>query len=70
MSSKTPVSKASTYQDIGVFWDKHDVTEFGEQSGVEFDVNIKVINADPPITYVVLAQCLLSTQSSIQSPSG
>ncbi len=41
MSSKTPVSKASTYQDIGAFWDKHDATDFGEQSDAEFNVHIK-----------------------------
>ena len=41
MPSKTPVSKASTYQDIGAFWDTHDATEFGEQSDVEFEVHIK-----------------------------
>jgi len=41
MSSKTPISKASTYQEIGAFWDEHDATEFGEQTEVKFDVNIK-----------------------------
>jgi len=41
MSSKTPISKAHTYQEIGAFWDEHDATEFGEQTEVKFDVNIK-----------------------------
>jgi hypothetical protein len=41
MSSKTPISKAGTYQEIGAFWDEHDATEFGEQTEVKFDVNIK-----------------------------
>ncbi len=41
MSDKTYVSNAHTYQEIGAFWDEHDATEFGEQTGVEFDVNIK-----------------------------
>ena len=41
MSSKTPISKARTYQEIGAFWDEHDATEFGEQTEVKFDVNIK-----------------------------
>ncbi len=41
MSPKTPLSKARTYQEIGAFWDEHDATEFGEQTEVKFDVNIK-----------------------------
>ena len=41
MSGKTPISKARTYHEIGAFWDEHDATEFGEQTEVEFEVNIK-----------------------------
>lgn len=41
MPSKTTISKARTYQEIGAFWDEHDATEFGEQTEVEFAVNIK-----------------------------
>ena len=41
MPDKTPVSNACTYQEIGAFWDEHDATEFGEQTEVEFEVNIK-----------------------------
>lgn len=41
MPSKTSISKARTYQEIGAFWDEHDATEFGEQTEVEFEVNIK-----------------------------
>ena len=41
MSSKTSVSNASSYQDIGEFWDAHDATEFGEQIDAEFEVDIK-----------------------------
>jgi hypothetical protein len=41
MSSKTSISKARTYQEIGAFWDEHDATEFGEQAEAKFDVNIK-----------------------------
>ncbi len=41
MFSKAPISKAGTYQEIGAFWDEQDATEFGEQTEVEFDVNIK-----------------------------
>lgn len=41
MPDKTSISKARTYQEIGAFWDEHDATEFGEQTEVEFEVNIK-----------------------------
>ena len=41
MQSKSSVSNADTYQEIGTFWDEHDATEFGEQTNAEFDVNIK-----------------------------
>ncbi|MDM8568146.1 CopG family antitoxin [Thiotrichales bacterium HSG1] len=41
MSNKTSVSNATNYQDIGIFWDTHDATEFGEQIDAEFEVNIK-----------------------------
>ena len=40
MPGKTPVSNASTYQEIGAFWDEHDATEFGEQTDAQFHVNI------------------------------
>ncbi len=41
MPSKTSISNAESYLEIGEFWDKHDATEFGEQTDVEFNVNIK-----------------------------
>jgi hypothetical protein len=41
MPDKTSISNAHTYQEIGAFWDEHDATEFGEQTEVEFEVNIK-----------------------------
>ena len=41
MPHKTPVSNASSYQDIGSYWDTHDATEVGEQRNVDFTVNIK-----------------------------
>jgi hypothetical protein len=40
MPAKTPGSNASTYQDIGAFWDGHDATEFGEQTNAHFEVNV------------------------------
>jgi hypothetical protein len=40
MPGKTPISNASTYQEIGEFWDEHDATEYGEQIDAKFQVNI------------------------------
>ncbi len=40
MSAKSSVSDATSYQQIGAFWDEHDATEFGEQGEVEFEVNL------------------------------
>jgi hypothetical protein len=41
MHTKSSVSNAETYQEIGSFWDEHDATEFGEETHAEFDVKIK-----------------------------
>ena len=41
MHTKSSVSNAGTYQEIGTFWDEHDATEFGEETHAEFDVKIK-----------------------------
>jgi len=38
MLNKTLVSNASTYHEIGEFWDEHDATEFGGQTNAEFQV--------------------------------
>jgi hypothetical protein len=41
MPDKSSVSDASSYQEIGKYWDTHDATECGEQQPVEFDVHIQ-----------------------------
>lgn len=41
MSSKTPVSNAQDYAEIGEFWDTHDATAWGEETSVDFIVKIK-----------------------------
>ena len=40
MSNKSSVSKSSSYQAIGEFWDEHDASEFGAHRAAEFTVNI------------------------------
>jgi hypothetical protein len=40
MASRSSVSNADSYQDIGDYWDQHDASESGEQEEADFDVNI------------------------------
>jgi hypothetical protein len=40
--SKTTISKADSYQEIGEFWAEHDLTDFWDQTEpVEFEVDIQ-----------------------------
>ena len=40
--NKTSISKKSSYQEIGEFWDNNDLSEFWEQTkAVEFEVEIE-----------------------------
>ena len=39
---KSSISKAQSYREIGEFWDRHDVTDYWEQTeAVEFEVNLE-----------------------------
>lgn len=41
-ANKTTISKAKSYQEIGEFWDTHDLDEFWDQTEeVEFAVDIQ-----------------------------
>ena len=40
--SKSSISKARSYQEIGEFWDTHDLTEYWDQTTpVEFEADIQ-----------------------------
>lgn len=40
--SRSSISKAQSYQEIGEFWDTHDLADYWDQTKpVEFDVNIQ-----------------------------
>jgi hypothetical protein len=41
MPTRTSVSQASSYAEIGAFWDEHDATEFGQDDDSQFDVAIQ-----------------------------
>ena len=39
--NKSSISKAQSYQEIGEFWDTHDVTDYWDQTDpVEFEVDV------------------------------
>lgn len=39
--NKTPISNASSYVEIGEFWDHHDLSKYWDQTHeVEFEVNL------------------------------
>lgn len=40
--NKSSISKASTYEEIGEFWDTHDLADYWDQTKpVEFEVELK-----------------------------
>lgn len=41
MAVKSSVSQASSYADIGAYWDTHDGTEFGDSEEAEFHVHLQ-----------------------------
>jgi hypothetical protein len=65
MSAKTQISKVDSYQNIGLFWDENDSTEFGGQEEVNFDVEIKTEKK-----YISLDKLLFSKIKSIAQIHG
>lgn len=48
--NKTSISRAASYQEIGEFWDNHDLTDFWEKTEpVKFEVDIKSVRKYFPI---------------------
>ncbi len=48
--NKASISKASSYQETGNFWEEHDLSDFWEQTKpVEFDVDIQTQRIYYPI---------------------
>ena len=48
--NKTSISKKSSYQEIGEFWDAHDLSEFWEQTKpAKFEVDIQTQRMYYPI---------------------
>lgn len=51
MPNRSAVSRATSYQEIGEFWDTHDATEAGDDEPVGFDVHIASSVTRSPSTY-------------------
>jgi CopG antitoxin of type II toxin-antitoxin system len=55
--SKSTISKARTYQEIGEFWDTHDLSEYWDHTKpVEFEVDIQSEAIYYPIEQKLSAQ--------------
>ena len=64
--SKSSISKASSYADIGEFWDKHDLSEvWGRTRKVKFDVVL-----EPEATYYPVAKELSAKIQTVAREQG
>ena len=63
---KSSISKASSYQEMGEFWDTHDTTDYEDQTyEVEFEVDLK-----SEVTYLPLEKTLSSRMRSLAKQRG
>ena len=64
--SRSSISKARSYKEIGEFWDTHDLTEYWEQTQpVEFELDIQ-----SEVTYYPLDVTLSASVLSIAKKRG
>ncbi len=65
-ANKSSISQAQSYQEIGEFWDTHDVTDYWEETEpVEFEVDIQ-----SEVRYCALERTLVSQVSEIAWQKG
>lgn len=65
-TSKSSISKAQSYREIGEFWDIHDLTEYRDQTQrAEFEVDIQF-----EITYYALVRQLSERIQAIAKKRG
>lgn len=63
---KSSISKATTYQEMGEFWDTHDTTDYEDQTfEVEFEVDLK-----SEVTYLPLEKTLSSRMRALAKQRG
>ncbi|MGH9839848.1 MAG: CopG family antitoxin [Blastocatellia bacterium] len=54
---KSSISKASSYEEMGEFWDTHDLTDYWDQTKpVEFTINIQSETIYYPLEYSLSAR--------------
>jgi hypothetical protein len=65
-ANKSSISQAQSYQEIGEFWDNHDVTDYWEDTEpVEFEVDIQ-----SEVRYCALERTLVGQVSEIAWQKG
>ena len=65
-ANKSSISQAQSYQEIGEFWDTHDVTDYWEDTEpVEFEIDIQ-----SKVRYCALERTLASKVSEIAWQKG
>jgi hypothetical protein len=65
-ANKSSISQAQSYQEMGEFWDSHDVTDYWEETEpVEFEVDIQ-----SEVRYCALERTLVSQVSEIAWQKG
>lgn len=63
---KSSISKATSYQEMGEFWDSHDTTDYEDQTHeVEFEVDLK-----SEVTYLALEKTLSSRMRALAKQRG
>jgi hypothetical protein len=67
--SKTSISKATSYKEIGEFWDTHSLADYREKTKpVSFDVNIQSEVTYFPLERGLSAQILTAARQQGVSP--
>ena len=65
---KSSISNATSYEEIGEFWDEHDTTEYWEQTyPVEFTINL---GSKSQVTYYGIDKSLAEKISAVAERKG
>jgi hypothetical protein len=66
--ARSSISNATSYEDIGEFWDEHDTTDYWEQTyPVEFTINL---GPKSQVTYYGIDQSLSEKISAVAEQKG
>ncbi len=65
---RSSISNATSYEDIGEFWDEHDTADYWEQTyPVKFTINL---GSKSPVTYYGIDQSLSEKISAVAERKG